>query len=126
MTVLHFVPSMLQAFVEGGEGEECASLRHVMCSGEALPGSVETRFYERLGPAQLHNLYGPTETTVDSTSWDSGRESQSPAVPIGKPIRNTRVYVLDSRLEPVPVGVSGELYIGGAGLARGYSGGEEG
>ena len=119
ITTMHFVPSMLRMFLEAGEVERCTSLRRVVCSGEALPFDLQQRFYERLG-AELHNLYGPTEAAVDVSYWHCSPESALSVVPIGKPIWNTQLYILDSYLQPVPVGVPGELHIGGVNLARGY------
>ena len=119
ITTMHFVPSMLQVFVEEGGVEGCSSLKRVICSGEALPFNLQERFFARLG-AELHNLYGPTEAAVDVTFWPCEREGKRRTVPIGRPIANTQIYLLDAHLEPVPVGVSGELHIGGVGLARGY------
>ena len=119
ITTLHFVPSMLQVFLEGWGLETCDSLKQVMCSGEALPFELQERFFARLN-AELHNLYGPTEAAVDVTFWACERESNRRTVPIGRPIANTQIYLLDRRLQPVPVGVPGELYIGGVGVARGY------
>jgi len=119
VTVLHFVPSMLQVFLEEPDLGRCTSLRHVMCSGEALPWELQKRFYGRLS-AHLHNLYGPTEASVDVTSWACERWSDLGLVPIGRPIANTQMYVLDKSLQPVPPGIPGELHIGGVGLARGY------
>jgi amino acid adenylation domain-containing protein len=123
VTTLHFVPSMLQPFVETVEAGRCASLRHVVCSGEALPPALVARFHERF-PATvgLHNLYGPTEAAVDVSYWACAREDAAGVVPIGRPVWNTRLYVLDAALEPAPVGVPGELYIGGVQVARGYQG----
>jgi acyl-coenzyme A synthetase/AMP-(fatty) acid ligase/acyl carrier protein len=120
ITTAHFVPSMLDAFVAQATPGGCASLRLVVCSGEALPGPLAGRFTARF-TAGLHNLYGPTETAVDSTAW-ACRAGTDEVPPIGAPVANTRVYVLDSWLCPVPAGVAGELYIAGAGLARGYLG----
>ncbi|MBR8835868.1 MAG: amino acid adenylation domain-containing protein [Stigonema ocellatum SAG 48.90 = DSM 106950] len=119
ITTLHFVPSMLQVFLEEPSLETCQNIRQVMCSGEALPFKLQERFFARLN-ADLHNLYGPTEAAVDVTFWASERHSHKHIVPIGRPIANTQIYLLDTHLQPVPVGVPGELHIGGVGLARGY------
>lgn len=118
ITTLHFVPSMLQAFLDDPEVESCHSLRQVMSSGEALTYELQERFFERLG-ARLHNLYGPTEAAIDVTFWECEPNDER-SVPIGRPIANTEIYLLDPGLQPVPVGAPGELYIGGVGLARGY------
>jgi amino acid adenylation domain-containing protein len=127
VTILHFVPSMLQAFLwdePAGEIphlENCRSLRRVICSGEALSVELQARFFARVAEdVELHNLYGPTEAAIDVTFWQCQSGSQDTLVPIGCPIANTQIYLLDSNLSPVPVGVPGELYIGGEGLARGY------
>ncbi|HEY7766962.1 amino acid adenylation domain-containing protein, partial [Longimicrobium sp.] len=121
VTALHFVPSMLQPFVDTVEDGRCGSLRHVVCSGEALPPALVERFYDRFaGPVELTNLYGPTEAAVDVSCWTCPREDAAGVVPIGRPVWNTRLYVLDAAFQPVPVGVPGELYIGGVQVARGY------
>jgi amino acid adenylation domain-containing protein/thioester reductase-like protein len=119
VTTLHFVPSMLQIFLEEQGLKDCSSLKRVICSGEALPKELQERFFACLG-CQLHNLYGPTEAAIDVTFWECQPESNLKTVPIGRPISNTQIYILDQNLQPVPVGVPGELHIGGAGLARGY------
>lgn len=119
ITVMHFVPAMLRLFVEQEGLELCDSVRKVICSGEALAFELQERFFER-SSAELHNLYGPTEAAVDVTFWACERESERRIVPIGRPISNTQIYILDKKLEPTPVGAPGELYIGGEGLARGY------
>ena len=119
ITTLHFVPSMLQVFLEERDVASCAHLKRVFCSGEALLYSLKERFMDRLN-ADLHNLYGPTEAAVDVTFWECERESDKEIVPIGKPIANTQIYLLDEHLHSVPIGVPGELHIGGVGLARGY------
>ena len=119
ITVVHFVPSMLRLFLEEPRVSECKSLWHVICSGEALPIGLQQRFFELL-PAQLHNLYGPTEAAVDVTHWTCRRDDTRPVVPIGRPVANTQVYVLDRYLRPVPIGVPGELFLGGVQVGRGY------
>ncbi len=124
ITTMHFVPSMLQMFLESRELRRCGSLKRVICSGEALSADLQERFYEKLG-AELHNLYGPTEAAVDVTYWACRRGDGRRSVPIGRPIANTEIYILDQNMNPVPVGVAGELHIGGAGLARGYLNREE-
>jgi amino acid adenylation domain-containing protein len=125
ITTLHFVPSMLRVFLEEEGLEACRSLRRVVCSGEALPHELQERFFARLPWAELHNLYGPTEAAVDVTYWACRRGDERLTVPIGRPVANTQMYVLDSRLEPVPIGASGELYIGGVQVGRGYIGRDE-
>ncbi|UQA92486.1 non-ribosomal peptide synthetase [Streptomyces halobius] len=119
VTTAHFVPSMLQVFLQEPAAARCTGLRRVICSGEALPAELAQRFLTTLD-VPLHNLYGPTEASVDVTSWECHRDNQAASVPIGRPVWNTRLYVLDSALRPVPEGVTGELYIAGAQLARGY------
>ncbi|MGZ8172154.1 MULTISPECIES: amino acid adenylation domain-containing protein [Methylobacter] len=119
ISTLHFVPSMLQAFVDTSGIERCTSLKRVICSGEALPADVVRRFYEK-SAAQLHNLYGPTEASVDVTAWFCMPDKTDDSIPIGRPIANISLYILDRQLNPVPVGALGELHIGGIGLARGY------
>jgi amino acid adenylation domain-containing protein len=119
ITTLHFVPSMLRIFLESEGAGHCTSLRRVFCSGEALPFELQERFFQVLG-AELYNLYGPTEAAVDVTYWHCTPNGTRSIVPIGRPIWNTQIYILDRSLLPVPVGVAGELHIGGIGLARGY------
>ncbi len=122
VTTLHFVPSMLAMFLEQeGLADACASVRRVVCSGEALSAELADRFFARMpAGAQLHNLYGPTEAAVDVTYWPCERDSGCRTIPIGRPVANTRVYVLDPAGNPLPIGIPGELYIGGAQVARGY------
>lgn len=119
ITTLHFVPPMLQIFLEAEDLEVCGSLKRVFCSGEALSFELQERFFSCLN-AELHNLYGPTEAAVDVTFWDCRRKIHQGIVPIGRPIANTQIYILDRYLQPVPIGVPGELHISGVGLARGY------
>ncbi|MGM7649306.1 amino acid adenylation domain-containing protein, partial [Nocardia sp. JW2] len=118
VTVTHFVPSMLAVFVADAAAAQCDSLRMVFASGEALPPKPAHRLRELTGAA-LHNLYGPTEAAVDVT-FHEVVDTDTDTVPIGAPVFNTEVYVLDARLRPVPVGVAGELYLAGTQLARGY------
>jgi amino acid adenylation domain-containing protein/non-ribosomal peptide synthase protein (TIGR01720 family) len=122
ITVLHFVPSMLQAFLGAADLRQCRSLRAVMASGEALSAEIQNACLEGLPQAHLHNLYGPTEAAVDVSYWACERSGPAVPVPIGKPIDNVELYVLDHALEPQPSGIPGELYIGGVALARGYWG----
>jgi amino acid adenylation domain-containing protein len=119
VTVVHFVPSMLRAFLADERVQYCSSLRYLICSGEALPADLKDQVFKILPWARLENLYGPTEASIDVTYWQC-RNGAPGEVPIGRPIWNTRMYVLDAALNPVPIGVSGELYIAGEGLARGY------
>ncbi|QQZ39834.1 amino acid adenylation domain-containing protein [Pseudomonas sp. SK3(2021)] len=122
ITTLHFVPSMLDVFLAHGDISRSAGLVRVLCSGEALPGSLVRRFKAQLPGSELHNLYGPTEAAVDVTAWNCGGplDPTPDNTPIGKPIANTRLYLLDEHWQPVPLGVVGELYIGGVQVARGY------
>jgi len=120
ISTLHFVPSMLDVFLAHGDVSQAAGLVRVICSGEALPGSLVRRFKQQLPGSQLHNLYGPTEAAVDVTAWNCAGAVTPDNTPIGKPIANTRLYLLDGQLQPVPLGVVGELFIGGVQVARGY------
>src|SRR6185369_12466729 len=122
ITTLHFVPSMLQAFLAAPGLEALTSVRNVMASGEALPPELVRQFFQRLPHAALHNLYGPTEASVDVSFWACVPEPPRGVVPIGRPIANHRLHVVDRDLEPQPIGVHGELLLGGPGLARGYLG----
>ncbi|MFF0077811.1 amino acid adenylation domain-containing protein [Streptomyces sp. NPDC005494] len=121
--VIHFVPSMLQAFLrQETVSRHCQGLRHVVCSGEALPPEVQEQFHLALPRTGLHNLYGPTEASVDVSFWECRPTPGATTVPIGRPVANTQLYVLNEAMEPVPDGVIGELHIGGVQLARGYLG----
>jgi acyl-coenzyme A synthetase/AMP-(fatty) acid ligase len=122
VTTLHFVPSMMGPFLDAEAAGRCSSIRNVFCSGEALPPALAGRFRTTLPQARLHNLYGPTEAAIDVTAWTCEGEDLAgrSSIPIGRPIANTRIYLLDGSMQPVPIGVAGELYIGGAGVARGY------
>jgi amino acid adenylation domain-containing protein/non-ribosomal peptide synthase protein (TIGR01720 family) len=121
ITTLHFVPSMLHAFLAEPGLEACASLRLVIASGEALGADLAARCQVAL-PAELHNLYGPTETAVEVTSWRCDPSALPRSLPIGRPISNLRLHVLAPDLAPVAAGVAGELFIGGRGVGRGYLG----
>ncbi len=120
VTTLHFVPSMLQAFMASAEADTCTGLRRIVCSGEALPHELAQSVLARLPQAGLYNLYGPTEAAIDVTHWTCTASDRS--VPIGLPIDNLKTHILGQGLNPVPVGVNSELYLGGVGLARGYQG----
>ncbi len=120
VTTLHFVPSMLQAFIEHPQAGRCRGIRRVICSGEALPSQLVRQFHEVIPDAELHNLYGPTEAAVDVTWWKCTQENHRDPIPIGRPIANTTIYVLDECFQPAPIGVPGELCIGGVQVALGY------
>lgn len=119
ITTIHFVPSMLQIFLESKKAETCRSLKRVICSGESLSYGLQETFFRKI-KAELHNLYGPTEAAVDVTYWDCSNRNNRKIVPIGKPISNVKIYILDEFLETVPVNVIGEIYIAGICLARNY------
>ncbi|RME69602.1 MAG: amino acid adenylation domain-containing protein, partial [Verrucomicrobia bacterium] len=127
VTRLHFVPSMMGVFLEyvrlSGRHEALGTLRQVYCSGEALPVTMVRDFEKQLGRTHgttLHNLYGPTEAAVEVSWFDCADLRNQTSVPIGRPVANTRLYVLDARLRPRPIGCAGELFIGGVQVARGY------
>jgi amino acid adenylation domain-containing protein len=119
ITVAHFVPSMLTDFLAVPEAARCRTLRLVVCSGEALPVDIQDRFLSTLD-ARLDNLYGPTEAAVEVSYWQCRKEPGQATVPIGRPVPNTRLYVLDQRQRLTPIGMPGELYIGGVQVADGY------
>jgi amino acid adenylation domain-containing protein len=120
VSTAYFVCSMLQLFLEYEGVERCTGLTRVLCGGEALSAALAERVRERLPRVRLHNLYGPTESAVSVSGQVSALDESAASVPIGRPVPNVRVYLLDPWGEPVPVGVAGELYVGGAQLARGY------
>ncbi|PHM60991.1 Amino acid adenylation [Xenorhabdus ishibashii] len=120
ITTIHFVPSMLQIFLHYIPAGRCLSLRQILCSGEALPYALQQHCLSHLPHSELHNLYGPTEAAIDVTAWKCVPDRHTGQVPIGHPISNIQIYILDTRGEIVPIGVAGEIYIGGVGVARGY------
>ncbi|MFC8277853.1 amino acid adenylation domain-containing protein [Streptomyces sp. NPDC057271] len=120
VTLTLFVPSLLQAFLEQPEAARCTSLRAVIAGGEALSQERRNLFVSTLD-TDLYNHYGPTEAAIATTYWKCASDGEGP-VPIGRPVHNTRAYVLDTWLRPVPPGAEGELYLAGVQLARGYLG----
>ncbi|MGS7250674.1 non-ribosomal peptide synthetase [Pseudomonas anuradhapurensis] len=121
VTTLHFVPPLLQVFVQEPQAQACTSLRRLFSGGEALPAALRDRVLQVLPQAQLHNRYGPTETAINVTHWHC-QAADGERSPIGRPLANVLCRVLDDELELTAPGVPGELYLGGAGLARGYLG----
>ncbi|KMJ45340.1 hypothetical protein AB204_09455 [Xenorhabdus khoisanae] len=120
VTTLHFVPSVLTAFLKESDAAHCVTLKHLFCSGEALH-PITVKHCQALMPwARIYNLYGPTEAAIDVTYWHCPDNFDGQVVPIGKPITNSRIYLLDDQQRPVPLGAVGELYIGGVSVARGY------
>ena len=121
ITMMHFVPSMLELFLTELEPGECKGLKKVLCSGEALKPAHAELFIKKLPEAELHNLYGPTEAAIDVTYWSlKDKDEEIEIIPIGKPVSNTSMYILDSNDELVPVGCTGQLHIGGIQVGRGY------
>ena len=119
VTSIYFVPSMLRAFVDEPKLETCVSLRRVICGGESLSSETVARLFERTA-VELHHSYGPTETSIAASESTCERGKFPHVIPIGKPLGNTQLYVLNPKMRLVPLGVPGELYIGGEGLGRGY------
>ncbi|MGJ8678065.1 MAG: amino acid adenylation domain-containing protein [Akkermansiaceae bacterium] len=120
ITTLHFVPSMLQAFLLHPDVPSCTTLKHVICSGEALTKALAESIHTLLPSVRLHNLYGPTEAAVDVSSWECVPNDASDPIPIGKPIANMGMRILDTFLRDVPSNDYGEICIEGVGLADGY------
>ena len=118
VTTLHFVPSMLQAFLDAQPHHGLATIRRILCSGEALAPATMRQCLQELPAAELHNLYGPTECAVDVSAWRC--HADAGAVRIGRAVANVRLHVLDAQGEPAPVGLAGELHIAGIGVGRGY------
>jgi amino acid adenylation domain-containing protein len=120
VTSLELVPTMLEAFLDTAAHAKSITLKRVFAGAEALSSSLAHRFFERFPNTELYNLYGPTEATVECTHWLCDRGPRAGAPPIGRPIANAQIHLRDPHGELVPVGVPGELYVGGHGLARGY------
>ncbi len=121
VTVLQMVPPQLAVLLDEPDSESCRGLRRVFCGGDTFPAPLRDRFRERF-TAGLCNLYGPTEVSIDAAFWECRPDDASPVVPIGRPLDNVRLYLLDAGLGLVPFGVPGELHVAGTGLARGYLG----
>ena len=121
ISILHCVPSLLRLLVEEPAFNDALTLRAVMCGGEALASVSITQFQSRTR-AKLYNVYGPTETIIDCTYWPCEEGNTNSAIPIGRPIPNAQTHILDDSLRLLPIGVVGNLYIGGLSLARGYVG----
>lgn len=122
VTILQVVPTLLRLLLDEPSFADCTCLRRVFCGGEVLTADVQHRFFATLPHTQLYNLYGPTEATIDTVFWECNPDDlhSGATVPIGRPVANTQIYLLDAALQPVPVGVPGQVYIGGSSLARGY------
>ncbi|WP_347652348.1 amino acid adenylation domain-containing protein [Plantactinospora sp. B5E13] len=120
VTIVHFVPSMLAPFLDEPASADLPSLRHVICSGEALPAGLARRVVDRYPGVRLWNLFGPTETAIEVTAHQYDPDRDSTTVPMGRPVWNTVAHVLDERMRPVPVGGVGELCIGGMQVGMGY------
>ncbi len=119
VTVAHFVPSLLRVLLDEPGIDECRYLRQIVAGGEPLQSEIKDLFFARLD-AELYNLYGPTEASVDTTWWRCEPGGGQGIVPIGRPLANVRTYILNSDLQPAPIGIPGELHVAGIGLARGY------
>src|SRR5262249_28915535 len=120
ITAAYFVGSMLNAFLDASGVEQCRALRLLFSGGEKLATPVHDKVFARLPGVALHNLYGPTEATIDITAWPCAVERAYDTVPVGRPVHNTQVHILDAEVRPLPIGAIGHLYVGGAQLARGY------
>ncbi|MES1264302.1 MAG: amino acid adenylation domain-containing protein, partial [Variovorax sp.] len=121
ISVVQFVPSEMRVILDEAQMAQCTSLRYVLCGGEALDRDLALAFRRCLPAARLGNFYGPTEATVDSAWYEVGEQvTERPVVPIGRPVDNTQLLVLDEHMQPQPVNVAGELYVGGMGVGSGY------
>jgi acyl-CoA synthetase (AMP-forming)/AMP-acid ligase II len=122
ITTVNLVPSLLQLLLEHPDAGDAGGLRRVLCGGEPLPAALLERARERLPAVEIHNLYGPSEAATAAVALHCEPGAEGPVVSLGRPVANTRAYVLDAAGQPVPAGVAGELYVGGAGVSRGYLG----
>lgn len=119
ITILQLVPSMLRVLMEDPDLKSVTSLKEVICCGEVLPVDIKNKFYTILN-CRLSNLYGPTEASIFAAYYHCEKPTQTGSIPIGKPVSNTRIYILDKNMHPVPIGITGDLYIAGEGLALHY------
>jgi amino acid adenylation domain-containing protein/non-ribosomal peptide synthase protein (TIGR01720 family) len=119
ITILQLVPSLLRMLLEEKNITNCKSLKNIFCGGEALTFDLQEKLFSKLD-VNFYNLYGPTEATIDSTYFKCDRNYTGRTLPVGKPVYNTKAYILDKYLNPVPAGVPGELYLGGVNIAKGY------
>ena len=120
ITLVHLVPTMMRAVLAERDISQCCALRTVFCGGERFTLELQERFFSIFEDTELYNMYGPTEAAIDVTSWHCERDSEDEFMPLGRPLPNVQLYVLDAQLQPVPIGVAGELYAAGVNLARGY------
>lgn len=119
ISVIHFVPSMLNVFNATQGADQCTSLKRIFCSGEVLSASAVKKTHHLL-EAEIYNLYGPTEASVDVSRWHCKKGEVGEHIPIGYPVANTQLYILDNGLNLAPIGAIGELYISGEQVAHGY------
>jgi amino acid adenylation domain-containing protein/non-ribosomal peptide synthase protein (TIGR01720 family) len=120
ITMANFTPSLLKIILDEIPYNQCAALKYIYCGGESMPAKFTSQVHEKLPQATLYNVYGPTEISIDATCYTCNSDSSFYSMPIGQPLCNLQVYVLDTQLQPLPIGIAGELYIGGVGIARGY------
>jgi amino acid adenylation domain-containing protein len=120
VSTICFAPAMIKVLLDVPGFTGCADVRHVISIGEVLSPALQKKFFTRMPHAQLHNLYGPSETSITVTAWACEHDDTRRSVPIGRPMANSEVYILDAILEPVPIGVAGEIYIGGISVSNGY------
>ena len=120
ISVIHFVPSMLGAFLEHMNKGDVSGLKHLICSGEELPSRMVEKVREKMPQVRIHNLYGPTEASIDVTALDVTDSDVSHGVTIGRPVWNTSIYIVDNKMNLLPAGIPGELLISGVQVAKGY------